>query len=395
MPPQPHAGHPAPSPPTRSASSATGRRPPISEAGQPSATPSPAPSLPPRMPGRGDVVLTVTQRPRRPRRGGDQRRLRLAATRMRRCRQATHGAAFYTAGRSAFARDGQRRRGAFARGRQAVAKLARPRKAHGDRHVQPARLRARLRRHQQGVRGQTLIRRAALTEAERTRILAKSALFNPPPHVLPDGRRDLVGLTREELAAEMAAIGEKPFRAKQLWHWIYHQGATDFAAMSRIARPLQEKLAERFVIGRPVVATEQTSTRRDAQVAVPLPRRAGGGDRLHPRPHAGPRRRLHQQPGRLHPVLPVLPHRHADAGAQPGRGRDRGPVHGRARRLRRVAEPAGRDAAAAEHHRADGHGRAAVQLRERRQRDAHRHGRRGHRPVAPPHHAVAPPAWCR
>ncbi len=68
------------------------------------------------------------------------------------------------------------------------------------------------------------------------------------------------GLSREELAAELAAIGEKPFRAKQLWHWIYHQGATDFAAMSSVARPLQEKLAERFVIGRPGVATEQTST---------------------------------------------------------------------------------------------------------------------------------------
>ncbi len=98
-----------------------------------------------------------------------------------------------------------------------------------------------------------------LTEAERVRILAKSALFNPPPAELPDGRRDLVGLTREELAVELAAIGEKPFRAKQLWHWIYHQGATDFTRMSSIARPLQERLAERFVVGRPSVATEQTS----------------------------------------------------------------------------------------------------------------------------------------
>ena len=98
-----------------------------------------------------------------------------------------------------------------------------------------------------------------LTDAERTRILAKSALFNPPPAQLPDGRRDLVGLTREELAEELAGIGEKPFRAKQLWHWIYHQGATDFAKMSSIARPLQERLAERFVVGRPSIATMQTS----------------------------------------------------------------------------------------------------------------------------------------
>jgi 23S rRNA (adenine2503-C2)-methyltransferase len=99
----------------------------------------------------------------------------------------------------------------------------------------------------------------SLLAHERDRILAKSALFSPPTPTLPDGRRDLVGLSREELATELAAIGEKPFRTKQLWHWIYHQGTTDFAAMSSIARPLQEKLAERFVIGRPATAIRQDS----------------------------------------------------------------------------------------------------------------------------------------
>jgi 23S rRNA (adenine2503-C2)-methyltransferase len=100
---------------------------------------------------------------------------------------------------------------------------------------------------------------AALTDAERDRILAKAALFDPPAITTADGRRDLVGLTREELVTELAAIGEKPFRAKQLWHWIYHQGATGFAQMSTIAKPLQARLAERFVIARPDVAQVQTS----------------------------------------------------------------------------------------------------------------------------------------
>jgi 23S rRNA (adenine2503-C2)-methyltransferase len=100
---------------------------------------------------------------------------------------------------------------------------------------------------------------ATLTAAERDRVLAKSALFNPPPPVLADGRRELVGLSRAALAAELASIGEKPFRAKQLWHWIYHQGATDFSLMTSLGRPLQQKLAENFVIGRPDAATVQTS----------------------------------------------------------------------------------------------------------------------------------------
>jgi 23S rRNA (adenine2503-C2)-methyltransferase len=100
---------------------------------------------------------------------------------------------------------------------------------------------------------------ADLTAADRDRILAKAAHFAPPSNTLPDGRTDLVGLSREELLAAVVAVGEKPFRAKQLWHWIYHQGVTDFSKMSSIARPLQESLAEKFVIGRPQVALDQKS----------------------------------------------------------------------------------------------------------------------------------------
>jgi 23S rRNA (adenine2503-C2)-methyltransferase len=100
----------------------------------------------------------------------------------------------------------------------------------------------------------------SLTAAEREKILAYTAKFDPPGVTAADGRRDLVGMSREELAVEMAAIDEAPFRVKQLWHWIYHQGVTDFARMSSIARPLQTKLADRFIIGRPEAALVQTST---------------------------------------------------------------------------------------------------------------------------------------
>jgi len=66
-----------------------------------------------------------------------------------------------------------------------------------------------------------------------------------------DSRKSLVGLTREELAAEMAQLGAAPFRARQLWHWIYHRGATDFAAMTTLAKPFRAELAERYVLARP------------------------------------------------------------------------------------------------------------------------------------------------
>jgi 23S rRNA (adenine2503-C2)-methyltransferase len=96
-------------------------------------------------------------------------------------------------------------------------------------------------------------------EAERARIRAKLARFAPPPARQADGRLELVGLTREELLAAVTGVGEAPFRAKQLWHWIYHQGATDFARMSTIAKPTQRKLAEHFTVTRPETAVVQTS----------------------------------------------------------------------------------------------------------------------------------------
>ncbi len=64
-------------------------------------------------------------------------------------------------------------------------------------------------------------------------------------------RRDLVGLSRDALAATVAALGLPRFRAVQIWHWIYHRGVVDFGAMTTLARPLRDRLAEEFVIGRP------------------------------------------------------------------------------------------------------------------------------------------------
>jgi 23S rRNA (adenine2503-C2)-methyltransferase len=74
-----------------------------------------------------------------------------------------------------------------------------------------------------------------------------------------DRNRDLVGLSRAELAAEMMKFGAEPFRVRQLWHWIYHRGTTEFSAMTNLAKPFRERLAERYVLGRPHVATAQAS----------------------------------------------------------------------------------------------------------------------------------------
>ena len=83
-------------------------------------------------------------------------------------------------------------------------------------------------------------------------------VFAPPREAL-DEKRNLVGLSRDQLAAAMAELGEKPFRAKQLWHWIYHRGATEFAAMTTLSKDFRQRLAETCMVRRPEVAVAQAS----------------------------------------------------------------------------------------------------------------------------------------
>ncbi len=83
------------------------------------------------------------------------------------------------------------------------------------------------------------------------------------PAAREDGRTDLIGLSRDGIREALTAAGLEPkqakLRAKQLWHWIYNRGATDFSAMTDIAKAQHPWLAERFVIGRPEVVEAQVS----------------------------------------------------------------------------------------------------------------------------------------
>ncbi len=71
--------------------------------------------------------------------------------------------------------------------------------------------------------------------------------------------KNLIGLSKEELAEEMAALGEKPFRAKQLWQWIYFRGESDFDKMSNLSKDLRAKLKENYTLQRPKIVAEQIS----------------------------------------------------------------------------------------------------------------------------------------
>lgn len=74
------------------------------------------------------------------------------------------------------------------------------------------------------------------------------------------GRIALIGLTLPEMIAALEEHGLPKFRAKQVWHWVYHRGVTDFEAMTNLPRDLRDTLIEKFSIERPGVMAEQKST---------------------------------------------------------------------------------------------------------------------------------------
>jgi 23S rRNA (adenine2503-C2)-methyltransferase len=80
-----------------------------------------------------------------------------------------------------------------------------------------------------------------------------------PPAETADSRHNLIGLERDELATEMKRAGEPGFRARQLWHWIYHRGITDFSAMTTLSKGFRQRLGERYVVARPAIAVDRRS----------------------------------------------------------------------------------------------------------------------------------------
>ncbi len=105
--------------------------------------------------------------------------------------------------------------------------------------------------------------------------MADTQLMPIPGHIDPvttprditpraDGRVDLIGVPVARIAELFAAAGldskAAKLRAKQVFHWLYHRGVTEFETMTDIAKTMRPWLAERFEIGRPEVVEAQHSS---------------------------------------------------------------------------------------------------------------------------------------
>ena len=73
------------------------------------------------------------------------------------------------------------------------------------------------------------------------------------------GKVQIIGLDKSELEDALKDMGEKPFRAKQIWQWLYFRGVQSFDEMTNLSKPLRIKLDERFVLERPKIIESQIS----------------------------------------------------------------------------------------------------------------------------------------
>jgi 23S rRNA (adenine2503-C2)-methyltransferase len=74
-----------------------------------------------------------------------------------------------------------------------------------------------------------------------------------------EAKTNLLGLTRAELEAFVAGMGEKPFRARQLLKWLYKRCVADFDQMTDLAKSFRERLKEVAVVSTPSITTVQVS----------------------------------------------------------------------------------------------------------------------------------------
>lgn len=73
-------------------------------------------------------------------------------------------------------------------------------------------------------------------------------------------KKDIRQLSKAELEAVFAELGEPRFRAKQVHEWLWQKGVHSFEAMTNLSKALREKLAEQFAINAITLDKQQNST---------------------------------------------------------------------------------------------------------------------------------------
>ncbi len=81
---------------------------------------------------------------------------------------------------------------------------------------------------------------------------------------------DIRSFSLLELTEKVKELDEKPYRAKQIYEWLWQKSCTNFDEMSNLGLSLREKLKEKFVINAVAVLKSQISNDRTIKNAFIL-----------------------------------------------------------------------------------------------------------------------------
>ena len=82
-----------------------------------------------------------------------------------------------------------------------------------------------------------------------------------------DKRKNIRALSLEEIKSSLTEMGEKSFRGKQIYEWLWQKDAASFEAMTNLSKGLREKLEAHFSIDHIALKDQQISSDKTIKCA--------------------------------------------------------------------------------------------------------------------------------
>jgi len=89
-------------------------------------------------------------------------------------------------------------------------------------------------------------------------------------------QRSLLSFSFDEFSAEIKNLGLEPFRARQVWEWIFQKQVFEFDAMTNISKEARTKLSERF----PSILPREAQRLVDPDGTVKIAAELADGERI-------------------------------------------------------------------------------------------------------------------
>ena len=82
-----------------------------------------------------------------------------------------------------------------------------------------------------------------------------------------EGKKNIRELSKEQLKLAVVEMGEKPFRASQVYEWLWQKNASTFEEMSSLSKSFRQLLEENYFIDHLTLKDQQVSSDKTIKCA--------------------------------------------------------------------------------------------------------------------------------